>query len=49
MRLIFWMRPLKYLFLHNYWGVRKGEKWAYPPEKYAFMLDIGIITIGYAF
>ena len=48
MRIIFWIRPLKYLFFRGYWGIRQGEQWVYPPEKYALMLDMGAITIGYA-
>jgi hypothetical protein len=49
MRIIFVTRPLKFLFLRNYWGIRKGEVWTIiPEEKYAFMIDMGILTIGYA-
>lgn len=48
MRIIFRLRSLKYLFLRNYWGIRKGSKWVYTPEIYAYMIDLGLITIGYA-
>jgi hypothetical protein len=49
MRIIFVTRPLKFLFLRNYWGIRKGELWVIiPEEKYAFMIDMGMLTIGYA-
>ncbi len=47
MRFIFWVRPLKYLFFLNYWGLRTGPEWVYPPDKYAVIFDMGIISVGY--
>ena len=48
MRIIFRTRPLKFLFLKNWYGIRKGDMWVYYPETYAFMVDAGIVTFGYA-
>ena len=49
MRIIFCVRPFRFLFLRNWWAIRKGKQWAfYPEEKYAVMLDMGMFTIGYA-
>ena len=47
MRIIFHIRPLRFMFIKNWYGVRKGSAWVYSPEKRAWMLDIGSITIGY--
>jgi hypothetical protein len=49
MRIVFYIRPFKYLFLKNYWAIRRGEKWVYSYEQSApcFLLDLGMITIGY--
>ena len=49
MRIIFRTRPLRFLFLKNWYGIRKGEMWVYYPEEtYGFMVDAGIVTFGYA-
>lgn len=48
MRLIFRVRPLKFLFLRNWYGVRTGAMWTIPPDTYIYMIDAGILTIGYA-
>lgn len=47
-RFIFHVRPIRYMFLKNWYGIRHGPAWVYLPERTATLLDIGSITIGYA-
>lgn len=49
MRLIFRVRPFRFMFLRNWYGIRKGEMWITEPfETRIFMLDLGMFTFGYA-
>ena len=48
MRIIFHIRPLRFMFIKNWYGIRKGGIYTYSPEKYAWLLDIGSLTVGYA-
>ena len=48
-RLIFNVRPFASMFICNWYGIRKGTIWVYPPEqKYAIICDIGMVRIGFA-
>jgi hypothetical protein len=44
MRLIFHIRPLKFFFIQNWYGIRRTY---YDTENY-WLLDIGAITVGMA-
>lgn len=43
---VFHIRPIKYIFLKNWWGFRKGAMWTYKMNGRAYLLDMGCLTIG---
>jgi hypothetical protein len=48
MRFILHFRPFKYLFRKNWYGIRKGKAWTYIFGETINILDLGILSIGYA-
>jgi hypothetical protein len=46
MRFVFHIRPLEYLFMRNWYGLRHGAIWTYKMNGKAYLLDIGCFTIG---
>jgi len=46
MKPVFHLRPLHYIFRHNWWGLRHGAVWTYKINGKAYLLDLGCVTIG---